>query len=239
VLNEKTQPLPFAGPEPESERPVRPGPPRDRFLFALFWTLAAMSAIALLSVLLFREIDRRKDAERRAASAQSQVDAAEARFADLQGDVEALKEDLAAGRADLKLLRLRVARRGEALRSTRGVLTLVSPLRETYAELGDILATMDADGDAIAAAATSLQRGVSALAEYVRRTPENKLSKRELRGFTTTLQARIAALRTARAEFVDGQTGLGDAANRVEARLDELGKAVTVLRKEIAKALGR
>jgi chromosome segregation ATPase len=238
VLSEKTQPLPFEGPEPEVKPKGRRGPP-DRFLFALFWTLAAMAAIALLSVLWFRELDRRKDADKRAAAAQGEVTRMEARFDDLQGDVAALEEDLAGARAELKPLRLRIDRRGEALRSTRGVLALVSPLRETYAELDDILTTLNADGDAIAAAAAALNREVDALADYVSQTPENQLSKRRLREHTTTLRARNAALRAARSEFAGAQTGYSDAAERVDSGLDDLAKAATALRKEIAKALRR
>jgi chromosome segregation ATPase len=242
VLNEKTQPLPFGGPETETERPERPprpGPPRDGFLFALFWTLAAMAVIGLLSVLWFREVDRRKDAVGRAAAAQSEVTAAEARVADLQADVATLEEELADVRAELRPWRLRSGRRGEALRSTRGVLALVAPLRESYGDVNEVIATVDGDADAVVAAAAALTREVAALNTYLRRTEESQLSERVLRKHVTTLLARGAALRTARSSLAEAQAGYGVAAARVESGFEELAKAVTALRKQIAKALER
>jgi DNA repair exonuclease SbcCD ATPase subunit len=239
VLNEKTQPLPFSPPEEESERPRRRSAPPDRFLFALVWTLAAMAVIGLLSVLWLRELDRRKDAEKQVSSAQAEVRTAESRLAGMEEEVAALEGDLASARADLKPWRARAARRGETLRSTRGVIALVPPLSESYDDLGELLTTIDADGDALAAAAAALEREVTALAGYIRRTDENELSKRELQRRATTLRARLTALRTTRLAFVEAQAGYGDVADLVDARFDELTRAVSALRKEIAKALRR
>lgn len=238
VLNEKTQPLPFSASEDESERPPRPAQ-RDRFLFALFWTLAAMGVIVLLSVLWFRELDHRKDAEKGVAAAQGELRTSEARVAELEAEVAALGDDLASARQELRPWRARTARRGDALRSTRGVIALVAPLRASYEDLGEILTTMDADRDAIAAATAALVREVAALAEYLRRTAEDELSKRELRKHATTLGARTAALRAARASLVEGQAGYSEAAGRVESGFDDLTRAVTALRKQIAQALRR
>jgi chromosome segregation ATPase len=239
VLNEKTQPLPFSPPEEESERPRRRSGPPDRFLFALVWTLAAMGVIGLLSVLWLRELDRRKDAEKQVSSAQAEVRTAESRLAGLEEEVAALEGDLASARADLKPWRARAARRGETLRSTRGVIALVPPLSESYDDLGEVLTTMDANGDSMAAAAAALEREVTALAGYIRRTDEDELSKRELQRRATTLRARLAALRTTRVAFVEAQAGYGDAADLVDSRFDDLTRAVSALRKEIAKALRR
>jgi chromosome segregation ATPase len=239
VLNEKTQPLPFSAPEEESERPRPRSAPPDRFLFALVWTLAAMGVIGLLSVLWLRELDRRKDAERQVSSAQAEVRTAESRLAGLEEEVAALEGDLASARADLKPWRIRAARRGEALRSTRGVIALVPPLSESYDDLGEVLTTMDADGDAMASAAAALEREVTALTGYIRRTDEDELSKRELQKRATTLRARLAALRTTRLALVEAQAGYGDAADVVDSRFDDLTRAVSALRKEIAKALRR
>jgi chromosome segregation ATPase len=237
VLNEKTQPLPFAAPEPDSERPAPKGPPWDRFLFALFWTLAAMAVIGLLSVLWFRELDRRKDAEKSAAAAQSELSDYKTRLAGLEDDVALAKDELAGARRQLKSWRLRSARRGDALRSTRSAVALVTPLRESYADLDEALTAMNGDADAVAAAAGALQRAVAALNDYVRRTPEDELSKRKLREHVTTLRARAAALGTARAAFVEAQGGYEGAAERVESRFDELTRAIAALRKQINKAL--
>ena len=239
VLNEKTQPLPFSAPEEEPERPRRRSAPPDRFLFALVWTLAAMGVIGLLSVLWFRELDRRKDAERQVSSAQAEVRTAESRLAGLEEEVAALERDLVSARADLKPWRIRAARRGEALRSTRGVIALVPPLSESYDELDGVLTTMDANGDAISAAAAGLEREVTALTGYLRRTDEDELSKRELQRRATTLRARLAALRTTRLALVEAQAGYGNTADLVDSRFDQLTRAVAALRKEIAKALRR
>jgi chromosome segregation ATPase len=119
------------------------------------------------------------------------------------------------------------------------VLDFVTPLRTSYDDLGEVLTAMDGDGDAIASAATALERDLAALTDYLRRTDEDDLSKRTLRKHTTTLRARLAALRTARASFVESQAGYGDAAARVDSRFDELSKAVAALRKQIARALRR
>jgi chromosome segregation ATPase len=239
VLNEKTQPLPFSPPEEEPERPRRRSAPPDRFLFALVWTLAAMAVIGLLSVLWLRELDRRKDAEKQVSSAQAEVRTAESRLAGMEEEVAALEGDLASARADLKPWRARAARRGETLRSTRGVIALVPPLNESYDDLGEVLTTMGANGDSMAAAAAALEREVTALAGYIRRTDENELSKRELQRRATTLRARLAALRTTRLALVEAQAGYGNAADVVDSRFDELTRAVSALRKEIAKALRR
>ena len=239
MLNEKTQPVPFSAPEDESERRPPRSAPGGGFLFALFWTLAAVGAIVLLSVSWFRELDGRKDAEKRVASAQTEVRALEARLVGFQEEVAALENDLADARKDLKPWRARAARRGDALRSTRGAIALVPQLRESYDDLGEILTTMDGDRDAIAAAAGALERDLAALTEYLRRTDENKLSERELRKQATTLRARLAGLRTARASLVDAQAGYSDAAERVDSGFEELTRAVTALRKLITKALRR
>jgi chromosome segregation ATPase len=239
VLNEKTQPLPFSPPEEGPEPPRRRSAPPDRFLFALVWTLAAMGVIGLLSVLWLRELDRRKDAEGQVSSAQAEVRTVESRLAGLEEEVAALEGDLASARADLKPWRMLTARRGEALRSTRGVIALVPPLSESYDDLGEVLTTMDANGDAMAAAAVALEREVTALTAYIRRTDENELSKRELQKRATTLRARLAALRTTRVALSEAQAGYGDAADVVDSRFDELTRAVSALRKEIAKALRR
>jgi chromosome segregation ATPase len=239
VLNEKTQPAPFSAPEDESERPPRRSAPGGGFLFALFWTLAAVGAIVLLSISWFRELDGRKDAEKRVASAQSEVRALEARLVGSEEEVAALENDLADARKQLKPWRSRTAQRGDALRSTRGVIALVPRLRESYDDLGEVLTTMEGDRDAMAVAARALERDLAALTEYLRRTDENKLSERELRKQATTLRARLAGLRTARASLVDAQAGYSDAAERVDSGFEELTRAVTVLRKQIAKALRR
>jgi chromosome segregation ATPase len=238
-LNEKTQPVPFSAPEDESERRPPRSAPGGGFLFALFWTLAAVGAIVLLSVSWFRELDGRKDAEKRVASAQTEVRALEARLVGFQEEVAALENDLADARKDLKPWRARAARRGDALRSTRGMIALVPQLRESYDDLGEVFTTMDGDRDAMAAAAGALERDLAALTEYLRRTDENKLSERELRKQATTLRARLAGLRTARASLVDAQAGYSDAAERVDSGFEELTRAVTALRKQIAKALRR
>lgn len=237
VLNEKTQPLPFSATESESEQPPPRSAPRDRFLFALFWTLAVMGVIGLLSVLLFRELDRRKDAEQRVVSAQSALRASEGRLAEFEEEVAALEADLASARADLKPWRARTARRGDALRSTRGVIALVSPLGETYDDVVEVLTAMDADREAMAAAARALERDVDSLTDYLRRTEEDALSKRELRKRATTLLARLAALRSARVSLVEAQSGYADAAGRLESSFDRLTSSVTSLRKEITKAM--
>jgi len=207
------------------------------FLFALFWTLAAVGAIVLLSISWFRELDGRKDAEKRVASAQSEVRAL-ARLVGFEEEVAVLENDLADARKQLRPWRARTARRGDALRSTRGVIALVPQLRESYDDLGEVLTTMEGDRDAMAAAARALERDLAALTEYLRGTDENMLSERELRKQATTLRARLAGLRTARASLVEAQAGYSDAAERV-ARFEELTRAVTALRKQIAKALQR
>jgi chromosome segregation ATPase len=239
VLNEKTQPLPFSVPEVESKPPPPPSAPWDRFLFALFWTLTAMAVIALLTVMWFRELDRRKDAEKRVVSAQTEVRALEGQLAGFARDVAAREEDLASVRKELRRWRVRGARRADALRSTRRVVALVPPLGESYDDLGEVLTTMDADRDAIAAAASTVEREVAALTAYLRRTDENELSERELRKHATTLRARLAGLRTARASLVDAQAGYSDAAESFESRFEALTRAVTALRKQITKALRR
>jgi chromosome segregation ATPase len=239
VLNEKTQPVPFSAPEDKSERRPPRSAPGGGFLFALFWTLAAVGAIVLLSISWFRELDGRKDAEKRVASAQSEVRSLEARVVGFEEEVAALEIDLADARKELKPWRARTARRGDALRSTRGVIALVPPLRESYDDLGEVLTTMEGDRDAIAAAARALERDLAALTEYLRRTDENKLSERELRKHTTTLRARLAGLRTAQASLVDAQAGYSDAADRVDSGFEDLTRAVTALRKLITKALRR
>jgi chromosome segregation ATPase len=239
VLSEKTQPVPLSVPEDEPERRPPRSAPGGGFLFALFWTLAAVGAIVLLSISWFRELDGRKDAEKRVASAQSEVRSLEARLVGFEEEVAALENDLADARKELKPWRARTARRGDALRSTRGVIALVPPLRENYNDLGEVLTTMEGDRDAIAAAVGALERDLAALTEYLRRTDENKLSERELRKHTTTLRARVAGLRTAQASLVDAQAGYSDAAERVDSGFEELTRAVTALRKEIAKALRR
>jgi chromosome segregation ATPase len=239
VLSEKTQPIPLSASNDEPERPPPRSAPLGRFLFALFWTLATVGAIVLLSVSWFRELDRRKDAEESAAAAQSDVRSLEARVAGFEEDVAALEDDLAAARKQLRPLRARSARRADALRSARSLTTLVQPLRESYEGLGEVLTAMDADRDAIAAAAAALERDVAALTEYLRRTDEDELSERELRKRATTLRARLAALRTARASLVDAQAGYSDAADLVDSRFEELTSSVTALRKQIAKALRR
>jgi chromosome segregation ATPase len=238
-LNEKTQPMPFSVPEDEPERRPPRSAPGGGFLFALFWTLVTVGAIVLLSVSWFRELDGRKDAEKRVAAAQSDVRALEARLAGFEDEVAALENDLADARKELKPWRMRTARRGDALRSTRGVIAFVPQLRENYDDLGEVLTTMDGDRDAIAAAARALERDLAALIEYLRRTDENKLSERELRKHTTTLRARLAGLRTAQASLVDAQAGYSDAAERVDSGFEELTRAVTALRKLITKALRR
>jgi chromosome segregation ATPase len=239
VLNEKTQPLPFPAQEEEPERPRPRSAPGGRFLFALFWMLAVLVAIVLLSVSWFRELDRRKDAEERTASAQTENRALEARLTGFEEEVAALEDDLAKARKELRPWRARTARRGDALRSTKGVIALVAPLREGYEGLGEVLITMDADRDALAAAAGALERDLAALTEYLRRTEEDKLSERELRKQATTLRGRLAALRTARVSLVGAQAQYGDAADRVDSRFEELTNAVAALRKQIEKALRR
>lgn len=239
MLNEKTQPIPFSAPQDEPERPRPRSAPWGRFLFALFWTLAALVAIVLLSVSWFRELDRRKDAEKRVAAAQGEVRSVEARLAGAEEEIAGLEDDLAKARKELRPWRARTARRGDALRSTRGVIALVSPLRGSYGDLGEVLTSMDADRDAIAAAARALEQDVAALTEYLRRTDEDKLSERELRKQATTLRARLAALRAARVSLVDAQAAYGDAAERVDSGFDSLSSAVAALRKQIAKALRR
>ena len=239
VLNEKTQPVPFSAPPDEPER-LRPrSAPWGRFLFALFWTLAVLLTIVLLSVSWFRELDRRKAAEKRVAAAQSEVRSVEAKLAGFEEQIAGLEDDLASAHKELRPWRARTARRGDALRSTRGVIALVSPLRESYGDLGEVLTAMDADRDAIAAAARALERDVAALTEYLRRTDEDKLSERELRKQATGLRVRLGALRAARVSLVDAQAGYSDAADRVDSGFDSLSSAVTALRKQIAKALRR
>jgi chromosome segregation ATPase len=229
----------FSPPEGESERPPPRSAPWGRFLFALFWTLAAVGVIVLLSISWFRELDGRKDAEKRVAAAQGEVRSLEARLAGFEQDVAALEDDLAEARQELRPLRARSARRAGALRSTRGVIALVQPVRDSYDDLGDILTAIDADTDALAAVAGALEREVAALTEYLRRTDADALSERELRKRATTLRARLAALRTARVSLAEAQAGYGDAADRVDSRFDELTRAVTALRKQVAKALRR
>jgi chromosome segregation ATPase len=239
VLNEKTQPLPFSSPEDEPERRPRRSAPRDGFLFALFWTLAAVGVIVLLSVLWFREFDRRRDAEARIGSAQGEAQTAQARVAGYEEELAALQKELASTRQEVRQWRARNARRGDALRSTRRVVALISPLHGSYEDLGEVLTTMDADRDAIAAAAVALEGDLASLTNYLRRTDEDELSKRELRKRATTLSGRLAALRAARASLVDAQGGYSDAAGRVDSRFEELTKAVAALRKQITRALQR
>lgn len=243
MLDEKTQPLPFVAAErsePESKRRRSPqAAPEGRMLVALVATLAALAVIGLMSVLWFRELERRKDAEGSIASAQVEVTAAESQVDDLEADIAVLEDDLAAARLELKPWRLRAQRRGEALRSTRGVMAMVGPVRESYDDLGDALTALDGDADALAAAASTLERQVAALSEYVRRTPEAQLSKAKLRELVTTLRARKAALASAHSSLAEGQSGYGDAAEQVAARFDQLTRAITALRKQIEKAQRR
>jgi chromosome segregation ATPase len=243
MLDEKTQPLPFVAAEhsePESKRRRSPqAAPEGRMLVALVATLAALAVIGLMSVLWFRELERRKDAEGSIASAQVEVTAAESRVDDLEADVAVLEDDLAAARGELKPWRLRSQRRGDALRSTRGVMALVGPMQESYDDLAEALTTIDGDADALAAAAAALERQAAVLSEYVRRTPEAQLSKAELRELVTTLRARKAALASAHASFTEGQSGYGDAAELVDARFDQLTRSISALRKQIDKSLRR
>lgn len=243
MLDEKTQPLPFVAEErsePESKRRRSPqAAPEGRMLVALVATLVALAVIGLMSVLWFRELERRKDAEGTIASAQVEVTAVESRVDDLEADVAVLEDDLAAARRELKPWRLRSQRRGDALRSTRGVMAMVGPLRESYDDLGEALTTIEGDADALAAAAAALERQVAVLSEYVRRTPEAQLSKAALRELVTTLRARKAALASARASLAEGQSGYRDAAELVSARFDQLTRAISALRKQIDKSLRR
>jgi chromosome segregation ATPase len=244
VLDEKTQPMPFVAAErsePESKRRRRSpqSAPQGIMLVALVSTLAALAVIGLLSVFWFRELERRKDAEGSIASAQVQVTAAESRVDDLRAEIAVLEDDLAAARDELKPWRLSSQRRGDALRSTRGVLAMVAPVRESYDDLGEALTTIDGDADALAAAAAALERQVAALSEYVQQTPEGQLSKRKLRELITTLRARKAALTSAHASLAEGQSGFGDAAELVDTNFDALARAITTLRKQIDKALRR
>ena len=244
MLDEKTQPMPFVAAErsePESKRRQRspqPAPPGLMWV-ALVSTLAALAVIGLLSVLWFRELERRKDAEGSIAAAQVEVTAAESRLDDLEAEIAVLEDDIAVARDELKPWRLSSQRRGDALRSTRGVLALVAPVRESYDDLGEALTTIDGDADALATAASALERQAAALSEYVQQTPEAQLSKRKLRELVTTLRARKAALTSAHASLADGQSGYGDAAELVDARLDALARSITALRKQIDKALQR
>ena len=208
-------------------------------LVALVSTLAALAVIGLLSVFWFRELERRKDAEGSIASAQVEVTAAESRVDDLEAEIAVLEDDLAAARLELKPWRLSSQRRGDALRSTRRLIASVAPLRESYDDLGEVLTMIDADANALATAASALERQVAALSEYVEQTPKAQLSKRELREFVTTLRARKAALTSAHTSLEEGQSGYGDAAELVDARFDGLTRAITALRKQIDKALRR
>jgi chromosome segregation ATPase len=239
LLSEKTQPLPFSVPEGEPERPPRRGAPLGTVLFVLFWMLAGLALVATLCVFWFRELDRRKDAERKAAAAQSEVGTATARAEGLEEEIALVEDKLAAAQKELKPWRLRTAQRGDALRSTRGVLKLVAPLRESYGDVGETLAEIDSDAAAVSAAASSLQREVAALNAYLSRTEAADLSKRELREHGNTLRARAAAVGTARRAFVDARGGYGDAVEIVDARFEALSRAVAALRTEIAKALRR
>jgi chromosome segregation ATPase len=168
-----------------------------------------------------------------------EVTAAESRVDDLEADIAVLEDDLAAARRELRPWRLRSQRRGDALRSTRGVMAMVGPVRESFDDLGEALTTIEGDADALAAAASALERQVAVLSEYVRRTPEGQLSKAELRELVTTLRARKAALASAHASLAEGQSGYGDAADLVDARFDQLTRAITALRKQIDKSLRR
>ena len=239
MLNEKTQPLPFSVPEGEPERPRRKGAPLGSVLFVLFWMLAGLGLVATLSVFWFRELDRRQDAEKKVAAARIEVTEATARVEELEAEIALVEDELAATRKELKPWRLRTARRGAALRSTRGVVALVAPVQESYTDLGEKLTAMDSDAAAVSAAAGALQRQVASLSAYLRRTPAADLSKKELREHANALRARAAAVGTARAAFVDAQTGYGDAAELVDARLDSLTRAIAGLRKQIAQALRR
>jgi chromosome segregation ATPase len=244
VLDEKTQPMPFDAAErsePESKRRRRsPEPaPQGIMLVALVSTLAALALIGLLSVFWFRELERRKDAEGSIASAQAQVTAAESRVDGLEAEIAVLEDDLAAARLELKPWRLSSQRRADALRSTRGVMGMVAPVREGYDDLGEALTTIEGDTDALATAASALERQVATLNAYVQQTPAGQLSKRKLRELVTTLRARKAASTSAHASFAEGQSGYGDAAELVDARFEQLTRAITTLRKQIDKALRR
>ena len=205
----------------------------------VFWMLAGLALVGTLCVFWFRELDRRKDAEKRAASAQTEVSAAVARAEGLEEEIALVEDKLAAAQKELKPWRLRAARRSDALRSTRGVLALVAPVRESYTDLGETLAEVDSDAAAVSAAASALEREVAALNTYLRRTAAADLSKQELRERGSALRARAAAVGTARRAFVDAQGGYGDAAELVDARFEALSRAVAALRTEIAKALRR
>jgi chromosome segregation ATPase len=231
MLSEKTQPLPFSVPEGEPERPRGKGAPLGSVLFVVIWMLAGLALVATLSVFWFRELDRRKDAEKKVVAAQSEVSAATARAEELEEEIALVEEQLVAARKELRPWRLRSARRAAALRSTRGVVALVTPVEESYTDLGETLSAMDTDAAAVSAAAGALRREVAALIAYLRRTPEADLSKGELREHANALRARAAAVGTARAALVHAQGGYADAAELVEARFDSLTRAIDGLRK--------
>ena len=239
MLSEKTQPLPFSVPEGEPERPRRKGAPLGSVLFVVFWMMAGLALVATLSVFWFRELDRRKDAEKRVVAARSEISAANVRAEGLEEEIALVEEALAAARQELKPWRVRSARRAGALRSTRGVLTLVTPLEKSYTDLGETITAMDSDAGSVETAAGALRREVAALIAYLRRTPEADLEKQVLREHANTLRTRSAAVGTARAAFVDAQGGYADAAELVDARFDALTRAIDGLRKEIARALRR
>ena len=89
--------------------------------------------------------------------------------------------------------------------------------RNGYDDLGECLTTIHGDADALASAAAALERQVAALSQYVKRTPEAELSKREL---LTTLRARKAAVTSAHASLAEGPSDYADAAELVGARFD-------------------
>jgi chromosome segregation ATPase len=195
--------------------------------------------VTTLSVFWFRELDRRKDAEKKVVAAQSEIATATARAEALEEEITLVEEELAATRKELKPWRLRSARRADALRSTRGVVSLVTPVQESYTDLGERLTTMDSEATDLVAAAGLLRRDVAALIGYLRQTPEAELSKQELRQRASVIRSRTAAVGTARSAFAGAQDGYADTAELLEARLDALTQAVAALRKEIAKALRR
>jgi chromosome segregation ATPase len=238
VLSEKTQPLPSSV-KGEPGRPPRKGPPLGSVLFVVFCMLAGLALVATLSVFWFRELDRRQDAEKKVTAAQNELSTATARANGLEEEMALVEEQLAATRKQIKPWRLRSMRRGAALRSTRGVVALVTPVQVSYTDLGEKLTMMDSDAAGLSAAASALQREVGALTAYLRRTSEADLSKRELREHANALRARAAAVGTARAAFVDAQGGYADAAELVDAHLDALTRAIAGLRKQIARALRR
>jgi hypothetical protein len=173
------------------------------------------------------------------AAAQIEVTEATARVKQREEDIALVEDELAATRKELKPWRLRTARRGAALRSTRGVVALVAPVQE---ELHG--SRREAHGDGLRRG-RRLGRGGRPSAPGgvplgdLRRTPAADLSKEELREHANALRARAAAVGTARAAFVDAQGGYGDTAELVDARLDSLTRAIAGLRKQIAQALRR